>query len=311
MKAETKIEYATRTWNVVTGCTHVSAGCDHCFAKRLLTTRLKHIYPTQFSPTFHEHKLNEPEKWRKPQIVFVASMGDVFHPAFTIPLVDSIFDIMLENPQHIYLVLTKRPDRMDSFIKMWKTIYKRTFQKRFGHIWFGVSCEDQQTTLERVSILTRIDDINRYLSIEPLLDKISLMPFIHFYPHEENRLHWVIVGGESGSKARPMHPDWGLNLSYELGAADIPFYFKQWGNWRTVSPLVNTMFLPGIDENSKGTIVDHQRFEFQKYAVCASDQNYAYLLQRMSKNAAGHTLIEGENTREIPDQILAHLENKQ
>ncbi len=214
----TKIEWTDKTWNPVTGCSPVSPGCANCFARRM-AKRLKAMgqakYRNEFEVTCHPETLDEPTRWKKPRRVFVCSMSDLFHKDVPHKFIDDVFTTIEENPRHIFQLLTKRPEQMQA--------YMRKRRGRFLHnLWPGVSVEDQQRADERIEWLLSTSAAVRFLSIEPMLGPVDLPPWLR-------HLDWVIVGGESGPGARPMHLGWVRGVRDQCIAAGVPFHFKQWG----------------------------------------------------------------------------------
>ena len=210
----TKIEWTERTWNPVTGCTKFSAGCAHCYAETM-ANRLKAMgnikYSNGFIPTIHPEALSEPFRWKNSSTVFVCSMADLFHDAVPDDFVNCVFDTIRKNPQHIFQVLTKRPDRMAKFFDG-KDVPENA--------WLGVTVENEEAKY-RIDILRRLNSKIHFLSCEPLLSRLGILNL-------EN-IQWIIVGGESGPKARPMSIEWVREIRNQTIAANIPFFFKQWG----------------------------------------------------------------------------------
>lgn len=239
----TKIEWAEVTWNPVTGCTPVSEGCQNCYAKRMATRlRGRCGYPENdpFRVTLHPERLKEPLRWKKPRRVFVCSMGDLFHPDVPVEFIDRVFAIMALATQHTFIILTKRPLRMKEYIK-----YRAA--RNFYHlkhiewplpcVWLGVSCENQRAADERIPILLQTPAAVRFVSVEPMLGPVDLETQLG--NAEESRhclngwhgIDWVICGGETGPRARPMHPAWVRSLQNQCQAAGVPFFFKSWGEY--------------------------------------------------------------------------------
>ena len=221
----TKIRWTDHTWNPMSGCTHVSPGCDHCYAEAIaLSPRFKNAFPAGFTPTFKTHKLNDPRPWA-PGRVFVNSMSDVHHPDFTDGQIDQVVDAMARWDHHDYLVLTKRPQRMADY---WLRRLERTGAHRVpANIWLGTSIESDRYTW-RADHLRRIPVDVRFLSCEPL---ISPLPSLDLAG-----IGWVIVGGESGNGTkdyRPMDHDWARDLRDRTRAAGAAFFFKQSSSHRT------------------------------------------------------------------------------
>ena len=212
--AETRIEWTESTWNPITGCTKISAGCANCYAERM-TKRLKAMgiskYSNGFKVTIHEDCLAEPYNWKKPKMVFVNSMSDLFHQDIPFDFIEKVFKVMNENPQHVFQVLTKRADLLLKYnpILNWTS-----------NIWMGVTVEDYQAK-RRIDFLRETNAAIKFLSCEPLISDLGILNL--------NKINWVIVGGESGPKARPVKEDWVLDIYQQCKNTDIPFFFKQWG----------------------------------------------------------------------------------
>ncbi len=236
----TKIEWTDETWNPVTGCTKVSAGCANCYAERM-ARRLAGRYgypeaPHHFDVTLHPERLEQPLRWRKPRRVFVCSMGDLFHEDVPYSWVEDILRIALWTPQHTYQILTKRPERMRVAYRTFCQTFNEGYPtKPLPNVWLGVSCENQDAADARIPPLLQTPAAVRFVSAEPLLGAIDLgLVNEHGGPADFariNGLHWLIVGGESGPGARPMHPDWARGLRDQAQTAGVPFFFKQHGAW--------------------------------------------------------------------------------
>jgi protein gp37 len=220
----TKIEWADRVWNPVTGCTKVSEGCRNCYAERIA-----HRFwgERKFSDVqCHEDRLEDPLHWKKPSKVFVNSMSDLFHPDVPDAFIHKVFQAIYDNPRHNFLILTKRPERMILRVPVFP----------IDNAWLGVSAENQETYDQRVEILLQTPAAKRFVSMEPLLGNTHTRFHLSYRENGEinywgDGIHWVIVGGESGPKARPMHPDWVRSIRDNCHEAGIPFFFKQWGEW--------------------------------------------------------------------------------
>lgn len=208
-----KIEWTETTWNPVTGCTKISAGCKYCYAERM-ARRLKAMgqekYRNGFEVTCHPEALNEPGSWRKPRMVFVCSMADLLHPDAHADFVADVIRVMARTPRHTFQVLTKRADRLPD----------RTSYRWPPNVWVGVTVEDRRV-MWRIQYLQRTAAHVRFLSCEPLLEDLGTLDL--------TGIDWVIVGGESGPRARPMHPDWARSIRDQCVAAGVPFFFKQHG----------------------------------------------------------------------------------
>jgi protein gp37 len=217
MATESAIEWTERTWNPVTGCTKVSAGCKHCYAE-VMARRLQAMgapgYERGFKVALHPQRLNQPLERRKPTTYFVNSMSDLFHKGVPDEYVDQVFDVIRSTPQHTYQVLTKRAERLPEY-----------FATRHcpPNVWLGVTVENRRHGVPRIDHLRHIGASIRFLSVEPLLEDVGELDL--------TGIHWVIVGGESGHGARPMKPEWAENVRHQCEAAGVAFFFKQWGMW--------------------------------------------------------------------------------
>jgi protein gp37 len=214
---KTKIEWTEQTWNPSVGCNKVSAGCANCYAEAM-ARRLKAMgtkgYENGFEFTLMPDRLEQPFKIKKPTKFFVNSMSDLFHEKMPFIYLDSIFDVIEKTPWHTYQILTKREKRLAKYFK------KRILPK---NVWLGVTVENS-VTKHRIDYLRNINASIRFISIEPLLEDVGSLDL-------EN-IHWVIVGGESGVKARPMESEWVLNIKEQCKQYNnVAFFFKQWGAW--------------------------------------------------------------------------------
>lgn len=245
----TKIEWTDATWNPVTGCDKVSQGCKNCYAE-VMHKRLMGMFPQKYSKPFlgnvqfHAEELDKPKSWKKPLKIFVNSMSDLFHEDLDFNYIREIFEIMRAADWHTYQILTKRPRRILEFIQWFTNEYVIPFIFP-KNVWIGVSCEDQKTADERIPLLLKVPATIRFISCEPLLGPIKLHKYVEPATLHSYHLHksldipvidWVIVGGESGRNARPMHPDWVRSIRDECkvtngGFGGVAFFFKQWGEW--------------------------------------------------------------------------------
>ncbi len=207
--AKTGIEWTDKTWNPATGCTKVSPGCLNCYAEAV-TKRFSQQFPQGFALTLHPERLQQPKRWRKSSRIFVNSMSDLFHEDLPLFFLKEVFQVIAETPHHIYQILTKRHERLLELSPQlnWH-----------DNIWLGVSVENQNYA-HRVDYLRKVPAQVRFLSCEPLLSSIQL---------DLTDIHWVIVGGESGAKHRPIQSDWVESIQRQCQIADVPFFFKQWG----------------------------------------------------------------------------------
>ncbi len=212
--AESRIEWTDVTWNPTTGCTKISAGCKHCYAETM-AHRLKAMglqkYEEGFSLAVHESELDTPLRWKKPRAVFVNSMSDLFHRDVPDEFISRVFEVMVRFPKHHFQVLTKRAGRLERLGRKlpWAT-----------NVWMGVSVEDSRQ-LQRVDSLRSTGAAVKFLSLEPLIGPLPGLDL--------SGISWVIAGGESGPKARPMDPSWVLEIRDLCRKAKVPFFFKQWG----------------------------------------------------------------------------------
>lgn len=279
MADNTKIEWTDATWNPITGCSVVSAGCRHCYAMKLAGTRLQH-HPSRAGLTidtkegpvwngkvrFNEQWLRQPLQWLRPRRIFVCAHGDLFHELAPDEWIDRVFAVMADCPQHTFQILTKRPARMLAYLSNSERVcraiagwHKGNLRSYFPadhlvwqkyplpNVWIGVSVEDQAAADERIPLLLKTPAAVHWISAEPLLGPVDLDSGAADGLHAlgcghagcdcgNHGIDWVVVGGESGAKARPMHPDWARSLRDQCAAAGVPFLFKQWGEW---TPGVN------------------------------------------------------------------------
>ncbi len=233
----TKIEWADKVWNPVTGCTPVSEGCAHCYAKRMH----ERFNKTPFSEIqFFDERLNQPLHLRKPRKIFVCSMGDLFHEDVHFPFIKYVWDIILEARQHTFLILTKRPKRMLDFTQWMAGSDDISTAHWPRNVWLGVSVENQKTADERIPILLQIPAAVRFVSVEPMLGEIDIGQYLFcdgsIKKHCEDpcdgcrRAHginWVIAGCESGPKRRQCKVEWVRSLRTQCVQAEVPFFLKQ------------------------------------------------------------------------------------
>lgn len=228
MGESSHIEWTHTTWNPVTGCTKVSPGCKHCYAERM-ALRLQMMgqpkYQSGFAVTLHHDVLDLPLKWKKPRLVFVNSMGDLFHENIPFSFIEEVFEVMMSSDSHTFQVLTKRSKRLAELAPHlpWP-----------DNIWAGVTVESSQY-VSRIADLQTVNAKVRFLSVEPLLGPIPELPL--------EGIDWVIVGGESGPYARPLEASWVREIRDRCVRARVPFFFKQWG---------------GRHRRSRGRVLDGQ-----------------------------------------------------
>jgi len=294
-------------WNPVTGCTPISPGCAHCYAKRMakrLAGRCGYPQaPHEFDVTLHPDRLDEPARWRKPSRVFVCSMSDLFHDDVPFEFIDKIFAVMGRNQQHTFQLLTKRPERALKYINSgcYKRILRESASVKFTiagmgtgigdpariglpNVWFGVTAENQEQADARIPLLIEIPAVVRFVSIEPMLGPIKLSEVsvkndgwmlgdLWFYQTYDGRhiIDWVICGGETGPGARPMRD--------QCKEADVPFFFKKHGEWAEIGSKINYAV----------NITNLPRHTFQD----------GTMMVRIGKNAAGRVL-DGRTWAEYP-----------
>lgn len=217
MTTGTKIEWTEMTWNPTVGCTKISPGCKNCYAEkmseRLMAMRTSG-YENGFTLTLLPNRLDDPLTRKKPTVYFVNSMSDLFHEAVPFAYIDQVFDVVARAHWHTFQILTKRADRLAEY-----------FQTRTAppNAWLGVSVEDRKYGLPRIDQLRTVNATVRFLSVEPLLEDLGAMDLTD--------IHWVIVGGESGPKARPMRQEWVEAIQIQCENQRAAFFFKQWGGW--------------------------------------------------------------------------------
>lgn len=217
MATQSTIEWTEQTWNPTTGCTKISPGCKHCYAE-VMSKRLCAMgtpgYQNEFVLTLQANRLDQPLKRKIPTVYFVNSMSDLFHEDVPDDFIDKVFNIIKATPHHTYQILTKRSERLPEYFK------SRVCPQ---NVWLGVSVEDKKYGVPRIKHLRKVKAHIRFLSVEPLLEDIGKINL--------RDIHWVIVGGESGHKARPMKPEWVENIRLQAEEYGSAFFFKQWGGW--------------------------------------------------------------------------------
>jgi len=274
--SNTKIEWTDAVWNPVTGCTKISPGCQNCYAERMakrLAGRYGYPKDEPFRVTLHPERLDLPLKWRRPRRIFVNSMGDLFHADVPSKWIERVWQTMLATDGHIYLILTKRPDRMR---RLAGSSPELSLAK---NIWLGITAENQATANERIPILLQIPAAVYFISHEPALGSI-------IYPPEFlalGRKALIITGGESGPGARPMHPDWARLDRDQCVAAGTPFFFKSQGEYCAPSQMPEETYRASVLENGPDTCWN-------------SDDPTPW---RVGKKAAGR-LLDGRTWDEFP-----------
>ncbi len=224
MADRSAIEWTDATWNPTTGCTKISAGCDNCYAERF-AERFRgvrgHPYEPGFDLTLRPERLKQPLKWKSPKMIFVNSMSDLFHKDVPYVFVDQVFDTMEQANWHVFQVLTKRSSRLRNYVNQ-----RYKYRPAPAHIWLGVSIEDG-TKKSRLAHLQATNASIRFLSIEPLIGPVGRLDL--------TGISWVIVGGESGPRHRPLEPKWVRDIRDQCLPKHVAFFFKQWGGYRPKS----------------------------------------------------------------------------
>lgn len=217
MATVSRIEWTQMTWNPVTGCTKISAGCKHCYAERM-AKRLQAMgverYRNAFNVALHYDLIDLPKKWKQSRVIFVNSMSDLFHEQIPLSFIQRVFATMESCPQHTFQILTKRGKRLAEVAN------ELTWPQ---NVWMGVSVEND-LVVHRIDDLRSVPATVRFLSCEPLIGPLDSLPL--------SGIHWVIVGGESGPDARPMQTEWVESILRQCRKADVAFFFKQWGGVR-------------------------------------------------------------------------------
>jgi protein gp37 len=297
---KTTIGWTQESWNPARGCSRVSKGCEHCYAERMAARQLPGMRFGDGSPLavmksdgphwtgrveLIPHMLDVPLHRRTPTIWFVNSMSDLFHENLKWAQIEQVFAVMQKCPQHTFQVLTKRADNAQQFAENWAFRHNGPLP----NCWMGVSCEDQKAAAERVPLLLKTPAAVRFVSAEPLLGAVDFGLWLSRKISSdrqpvENRqagIDWVIVGGESGPGARPMHPDWARSIRDECEAAGVPLFFKQWGAFSPTLP--------------------------SKHAVnVARGDGTHHRMYRVGKKAAGH-LLDGREWYQMPELKIRKL----
>lgn len=295
--------YKPETWNPIVGCSKVSPGCDNCFAEKQAFIRSFNSNTPQYKNVIVNHPLDpryrewngkthlvksaldKPAKWKKPRMIFTVDMGDLFHESTPFEWIDAVFSVMSDNDQHIYVLLTKRPGKMLKFWQ-WKREQHSVDWRPKDNVWIGVTAENQEQANKRIPVLLQIPAAKRFVSIEPMLGPVDLKSLkfgmhkidciggltsswntefkTNFSTDNFGKLDWVICGGETGPKARPMHPDWVRSLRDQCKAAGTPFFFKQWGEWGPMMGYKNASepiaeHICHLGRKAAGNILDGQQ----------------------------------------------------
>jgi protein gp37 len=296
------IEWTQATWNPLVGCTKVSPGCDHCYAETLVNrfAGTSKAFPHRFEVVTlrDDRMLTQPLRWKRPRKVFVNSLSDLFHVAVPDQAIARVFAVMAAAQQHTFQLLTKRHARMRSLLS--DDWFRRTVEELaaehdrgdgvhfawpLNNLWLGVSVEDQHWADIRIPALLDTPAAVRWISAEPLLGPIDISNYVDMLWYREV-LDWVVVGGESGKDARPMHPQWARDIRDQCAAAGVPFLFKQWGEW---APGASGSDI--LDRPSRVAMVNTsgQRVPILDAALSHVAPEWA-LMSRLGKKAAGRRL---------------------
>ena len=343
----TKIEWSEATWNPITGCSRISPGCGGpgphggCYAEQLAGTRLRNhpsrdglTKPTPNGPRwtgevrFNVEWLTQPMRWKRPRTIFPCAHGDLFHEKVPDEWIDAVFAVMALSPQHIFQVLTKRAARMQVYLQRIEALKARERIAFFleteaklaglgitelrGHdlragfplenVWCGVSAEDQPYADERLAHLRETPAAVRWVSAEPLLGPIKA---------DLTGIDWMVVGGESGPRARPMHPDWARSLRDQCEAANVAFFFKQWGEWLPWKSHVGPFWEAQNGEYADGhslfpaDIDQDPKWDDGLAEIDEGFEHFAF--QRVGKKAAGR-LLDGVEHNAFPLALANHKE---
>lgn len=273
MAEHSSIEWTDASWNPVTGCTKVSPGCAHCYAETF-AERWRgvpgHPYEQGFDLRLWPERLSLPLTWKRPRRIFVNSMSDLFHPQVPAAFVERAFGVMVQASWHTFQVLTKRAERMADLAPSlpWPS-----------NVWAGVSIENSRF-VGRADVLRRVPASVRFISAEPLLGRLDGLDL--------SGIHWLIAGGESGPRARPTHPDWVRDLRDRCQAANVAFFFKQWGAHRPAGP-----------DDGRVLAVDGRG---RRVALAHTVAGEAVLLCRVGKGSAGR-LLDGRTWDQFPRSL--------
>lgn len=330
MSDKTHIEWTDATWNPLRGCSRVSEGCRHCYAEKVAARFSGAGQPYEGLVNQHGawngtiklvHELiKQPLRWRRPRRIFVNSMSDLFHEAVPNKFIDQVFAAMALAPHHTFQVLTKRPERMLEYMRASDRaeavghaetmLYEKAPRTKgyFGpthrhelwplpNVWLGVSVEDQAAADERIPLLLNTPAAVRWISAEPLLGPIDLR-WGGLRP-DRPRLDWVVVGGESGSGARPMHPAWARSLRDQCVAAGVPYLFKQWGEWAPGNAYAAADLYPRDRTRIKSGFFTYNDDWICNDKVGRGANPFRQTMDRIGKKAAGREL-DGRTWDEYP-----------
>lgn len=332
MSGKTSIEWADKVWNPVVGCTPVSEGCQNCYARTLHDRRHQavlngKIMPKQYKQPFNqiqclEERLEDPLHWRTPSRVFVNSMGDLFHRDVPYDFIGDVVETISRCPQHIFIVLTKRPSRMQ-FI--FSEVMTALAEKPLPNLWLGVSLSSNND-LWMMDDLLKTPAAVRLVSCEPMLGWVNLMRYFRCTDccgedeigpckgepqcpdYQPFGIDWVICGGETGQNARPMHPDWVRSLRDQCQETSVPFFFKGWGSWKPISEMAeeeySKLYYPAPKWDPEGTNrcrVASRPIGYDGGEHWQRIEQPSYLTFRVGKRRAGR-LLDGVEWNQYPEK---------
>lgn len=295
MATKTKIEWTEMTWNPVTGCTKVSSGCLHCYAERM-SKRLQNMgskrYANGFQVTLHEDLITLPMIWKKPCMIFVNSMSDLFHEQIPFSFIKKVFDTMEKCPQHTFQVLTKRSQRLKELAP---------YLSWPSNVWIGVTVENQATQY-RIDDLKTVPAYIKFISCEPLLSSLNNLPL--------EGIDWVIVGGESGPKARLIEKQWIEEILRQCRNANCKFFFKQWGGTRKKQNgcTLNNRMYKEFPERIAPTL--HSKQLPLSFDVHPSHKSYKPHIIKFIQNVKLACSKAKEKYRLLKSQFLSHISQK-
>jgi protein gp37 len=312
MAQKSKIEWTTRTWNPITGCTKISEACDNCYAERMAKRFAGlHGYPKEnpFNVTIHKNRFLQPAGWSKPCKVFVCSMSDLFHPNIPWGIIYDLFTVMDKYKDFTFQILTKRPKRAKEVLT---PIYDRLGS--LSNVWIGITAENQARFDQRIDHLMEIPAKVRFISCEPMLGAIDMSYYLNGCPEAMGKynepdweqtcppLSWVICGGESGPKARPTHPYWIKELQEQCNYSKTPFFFKQWGEWiprqqwELQGNKISTDQFGTLSYNGDIFYYQTTTWNGREYD---KNNDFECIMYRVGKKAAG-AMIDGKEYKTFP-----------
>jgi len=332
--SKTKIEWAETVWNPVVGCSKVSQGCKNCYAE-VMAKRLKAMGRPEYQDVIGDNgrwtgkvtlihkRLTAPYTWSKPQLVFVNSMSDLFHDSVPDEYIYAVLNVARNLPQHTFMILTKRPKRMAKFVNSYGP-YDLVTLAGAKNIWLGVCVEDQDTADQRIPLLLQTPASVRFVSYEPAIGPVDFQGWDGKYQRnyldpgfsgdrsKRGPLDWIIMGGESGPGARPMHPDWARSVRDQCQKAGVKLFFKQWGEWLPVCPQYPEgaedpnlddldLFAYQICFGNKGTVYSESRGLKEDYWCGYQPDPWQnpWFFERVGKKAAGR-MLDGREWNEFP-----------